>query len=94
MGGKKEDNQKGDKKVIGKKSKYLVDNFSYFIPEFLILLNQQKCKAIIRIGRNYQADVPTKCTLSHIYRPLSHLKIWTAGEVTPSIMKKFREKFG
>jgi hypothetical protein len=57
-------------------------------------LNQQKHKSIIRVGKNYQANISEKCSFSFIYRPLVHLKVWNAGDVQSSIVKKFREKFG
>lgn len=67
-----------------------VIDFSLYIPEFLLLVNQQKNKAIIRIGQNYQADVPKKCTFSNRYQPLNHLKLWSPGEFNNSTFKKFR----
>lgn len=92
---KREETQKGEKKqAVGKKPKVYSIEYSDFLPEFLILLNQQKHKSIIRLGKNYQANVPNKCNFAYLYRPLSHLKVWEAGEIPSSALKRFREKFG
>jgi hypothetical protein len=91
---KREDSTRVDKKLMAKKPKIVIDNFREFLPEFLILLNQQKHRSIIRIGRDYQANIPKTCAFSFLYRPLSHLKVWNAGEIQAGMLKKFRDKFG
>ena len=67
-----------------------VDNFSEYIPEFLLVLNSLKHKTVVRIGKDYQAQVPSHCLFSYRYKPLGRLKIWGGGEFNPSVMKKFR----
>lgn len=49
---------------------------------------------MIRIGKNYQANVSQACSHAYLYRPLSYLKIWSKGEFNSDIFKKFKEKFG
>ena len=49
---------------------------------------------MIRIGKEYQASVPSHSNYCYIYRPLRQLRVWGGGEFNGSVMKKFREKFG
>jgi hypothetical protein len=86
--------EKQDRKIGMKKPQIVIDNFKEFIPEFLILLNQQKQKSIIRVGKNYQAVVPAQCSYSYLYKPLNHLKVWSKGDFSEDVFKKFKEKFG
>lgn len=74
---KKQEASKIEKKLSIKKPKLIAIDFNEFLPEFLVFLNHQKHKSVIRIGKNYQAEVPQRCPFSYIYRPLKHLKIWT-----------------
>lgn len=68
------------KKAAPRKLKVNIDDFSEFIPEFLLILSNQKHKTVVRIGKNYQANVPPSSSYIYKYRPLKHLKVWGGGE--------------